>query len=77
MNQNIESIVEEIAFNSIKENNPGLLKIVQTFVARGFTSEQIIDICVEKSGQPRHKLAFIGCAADYLRNQKSMQMIFN
>jgi phosphoenolpyruvate-protein kinase (PTS system EI component) len=62
----MKKLVEEIAYKSIKRNNPALLRTIQMFINNGFSPERIVDICVEKTNQPRHRLAFIGCAADYI-----------
>lgn len=72
MEQNLEQIIEEMAFHALKKNSPNLLKIIETFVRHGFDSEQILEICIERSGQPRHRLAFIACAADYIINNPSL-----
>lgn len=64
MNQSLENIAEEAAFLAIQENNPELLKIIKTFIRHGYDAEKILNICIERTGQPRHRLAFIGCAAD-------------
>lgn len=62
----MQEIIEEIAYQSIQQNNPELLNTIRAFIARDYTPDQIIDLCIALTGQPRHRLAFIGCAADHL-----------
>jgi hypothetical protein len=66
MNQFLENLAEEAAYKSIQKHNPKLLKTISIFVINGFTPEQIVEICVQKTKQPRHRLDFIGCAAEFL-----------
>ncbi|HRH40504.1 MAG TPA: hypothetical protein PKY82_02585 [Pyrinomonadaceae bacterium] len=65
MDQNLENAVEETAYLHLQKS-PKLLKLVEEFIGDGLTPEQIIEICVEQTGNPYHQLAFVGCAADYL-----------
>lgn len=66
MNVSIKELTEEIAYKSLEQSNPKLLKIISVWIAHGIAPEQIIDICVNKTKLPRHRLALIGCAADHI-----------
>ena len=76
MNQtlSLEVIAEETAFRLVQENSPGLLQIIRTFVKKGFNSDEIVEILVERSGQPRSRYIFTlaGCVADYLINNPEL-----
>ncbi len=62
----MKQLAKEIAYQFIERNNPALLQTIQTFLSNGFSPEQIVGICMEKTNQPRRRLAFIGCAAEYI-----------
>lgn len=68
MNETLEQSIERTVFEILQKNHPNLLDIIETFTRRGYSSEKIVEICVEASGQVPERLAFIGCAADYLIN---------
>ena len=65
----LENLTNKVAFDSLKENHPELFKTVNSLVREGKTAEDIINLCMEKTGEPYHRLAFIGCAADYMQAQ--------
>jgi len=67
----LEEITEKTAFDFIAKNNPGLLQIVRTFINHELTPDDIIEICVAKTGHSRDRLAFIGCAASWIIRQRS------
>lgn len=74
MNQTLENLTEEIAFRLLQQFAPGLLQIIQTFVKKGYNSNEIIEIFVERTGQPpdRYLFTLAGCAADYLINNPEL-----
>lgn len=74
MNQNFEELTEEFAFSLLQKATPELLQFIRTFVKKGFNSDEIVEILVERSGQPRHRFIFTlaGCAADYLINNPEL-----
>lgn len=66
MKDHIKELTEEIAYDFIVANCPRLLRSIRIFLAAGLSPTQIVDVCADKTKQPRHKVEFIGCAADYL-----------
>lgn len=62
----LQQISERAAYQAIEKNNPQLLKSICNLIARNFSSEQIIRLCMKMTKQPRHRIAFVGCAADYV-----------
>lgn len=67
MSDYIQEEIEKAAFDHLKNKSPGMLGLLLTFIGAGYSTDEIISVCREKSGRSVEELAFIGCACDYLQ----------
>lgn len=74
MRQDLEGLLEEVAFRRLQKATPGILQFIRTLVKKGYSSDEIIEILAERTGQPRDRYLFTlaGCAADYLINNPEL-----
>lgn len=70
--QTIYEMIEEASYLTLENNSPELLGYVTELVNAGQSPEEIVDTIMKKTGLPRWRVAYLGCAGAYIQKLNSV-----